>query len=1056
MRDYLRATISETPALVHPNIHVYTAPRLGPLFDHLANRIATDPLPPFESETILLVHNIGLERWIEHQLADRHGCAAALDVVSPRTFIERIIRRNIALPRVVDDQYISDPFEQTGLTWTIHAFLSELPEDPAFDPLRFWLKRSGGTILPLAARIAQIFDDYQIYRPDLLVAWKDGDNPLSDWQPSRWQQPLWQHLCVQANVEGNTIRDRAADMFQLLNFLDQTDTRPRGVPARITLFGAQVLPEIYTRILKTLAHFVPVYWYAVQSDVDSLETYPLGRLLGDQQREFGEIVEKLDPASIGKIESEDVDEAGDSILHVIQRELQGEDVERPPFDPADASIRIHDCHSVLREMEVLKDQLLDAFENIPDLTPDEVAILVTDTQTYGPLIDAVFHSTDEDAPLKVQAARTQSLEMRTLDAFTHILGLANSRITVHAILELLEDPTIRRAAGILREEVPDLTEWVRDSRIRWGIDGEHRSTWQFPNDDAFTWKRGLDRMLLGYAVGVTDEPMLDMLPLADETLDRSELLGRFAFWIHTLLDELETLRKPRSLADWATTLADILNRFFLPEEKEEIEALGFLRSQISELDGLEPILDSTRHRVPIAEIHVFLESKSQLFEQRDQKLTGRITVTDFVRFRYAPFRVIACVGMNDGLFPRRTRLADIDARSIKPQPGDYNPRSLDKQLFLDAVLAADERLIVTFTGHSQRDNSERAPSVVVDALLDAVGTREVIVRHPLQPFSPRYFSSEDERLFSYEARQCVPPSADRSDVPPFVPSGFDIKEEATAEFLDLTVDQLADAWANPSRFFSRNLGIFLDEDDITLEEIEPLEIASGLEKYKISDLILTRLMEDDPPEKIYRYLRASDQLPPGELGRIAFDSVLNDVKEIREAILAHGEGSPLDCMREGDSWRIAGRVPRMTDGGGILYRVGDIHGRYLLRGWIMHLLLGADRPFTMIGKDGTTRFDPLSDPDAILEDLVRGYREMQGKAVPLFAKASSEYAVNPETLGKIATNFWKEDRNAYKDNDDPNVQLVFRGRDPFAENATSFTSWSNRLWSLVKEHEVKV
>lgn len=1039
---------------MRPNIYLYTAPRLGPLFDHLADRIGADPLPPFESETILLVHNVGLEKWIEHRLADRQGCAAALDVVSPRTLIERLIRQNIALPRVVDEQYLSDPFEQIGLTWTIHAFLSDLPKDEAFDPLRFWLERSGGARLPLAARIARIFDDYQIYRPELLVDWKKGENPVSDWKPSEWQQPLWRHLCEQAHVDGKEIRDRASDMIELLNFLDQTETRPNGLPARITLFGAQVFPPIYVRILRAISDFAPIHWYAVQSDSGGLEMSPLGRLLGDQQREFEKIISELAPASIHAIPVDPP--KADSFLHIIQGELQGERLERSPFDPADASLRIHNCHSALREMEVLKDQLLDAFESIPDLKSDEVAILVTDIQTYGPLIDAVFHSTDEDAPLKVQTARSHSLQMRTLEAFTRLLGLVNSRITVHAILELLDDPAIRRAAGILREEVPHLTEWIRKSRIRWGIDGDHRSAWGFPDDDAFTWKRGIDRMLLGYAAGSTDEPILNVLPLGDETLDQADLLGRLAFWVQSVLDELEQLRKLRSLNEWAGILADILNRFFAPEEKEEIEALRFLRSLISDLDGLQPILDTARHRVPVSEIHAFLESKLQQFEQRDQKLTGRITVTDFVRFRYAPFRVIACVGLNDGLFPRRTRLADIDVRSSRdPLPGDYDPRSLDKQLFLDAVLAAGERLIVTYTGRSQRDNSECAPSVVVDALLDAVGDAQVVVKHPLQPFSPQYFSSEDSRLFSYEGRQCVPPSADRSEVPPFVPPTFVIPEESSAEFLDLSINHLADALANPSKFFSRNLGIRLDDDEKTLEDIEPLEIAKGLENYQVSDVILTRLMEDESPEDIFRYLRAGDQLPPGELGKIAFDNVLTDVQEIRSKILGCGPGSPKDCTWETDTWRISGRVPRMTDDGGMIYRVGRIHGKYLLRGWITHLVLGATQPFTMIGKDGVRWFGPLVDPEAILDDLVRGYRQMRFEVVPLFEKASFEYVEKPATLDKLAADFWDAGFNVQKDRDDPNVQLIFRGRDPFADNAGPFTEWANRLWNLVKEYEVK-
>src|SRR4051812_25030545 len=82
--------------------------------------------------------------------------------------------------------------------------------------------------------------------------------------------------------------------------------------------------------------------------------------------------------------------------------------------------------------------------------------------------------------------------------------------------------------------------------------------------------------------------------------------------------------------------------------------------------------------------------------------------------------------------------------------GDRDPRTEDRQLLLDALLAATDRLIVTYTGNDERTNVARPPAVPIGELLDVVdltaraehgdARAQVVVRHPLQPFDPRNFT----------------------------------------------------------------------------------------------------------------------------------------------------------------------------------------------------------------------------------------------------------------------------------------------------------------------------
>jgi exodeoxyribonuclease V gamma subunit len=642
-------------------LRVVAAPRLAPLFDHLADRLAAEPLPPFEREAVMVVHNTGLSSWIEHRLADRLGCAAAIETVAPRSLADRMVRDYLGRTRLVTeegDQVMRDPFELAGLTWSIHAILSDLPQEPHFDPLRAYLDRAGTGALPLAARLARVFDDYQVYRPELLAAWRRGEDPLAEWPPSAWQMPLWRLLCDAATMpeSGEPILDRAGEMLGLIDWFERQRGAPDRLPTRLTVFGALVFPQIYARMLRAISRFVPITWYAVLPPGSAAgAVQPLRRLLGGQITEFKDFLRSAGSPEVEHLELPAGDEPS-TALHVLQQDIlqnrRRQPGERAPLAGDDASLRIHDCHGPLRELEVMRDQILDAFDTIPGLRPDEVVILLADLKSYAPLVDAVFGGSEGDARLPYHIVRNpRGPAQRVLDAFVRLLALAGGRITAPELLELLDEPSVRRAAGIREEEAPDLREWVRRTHIRWGTDGSHKSAFGLPEDDAHTWRHGLDRLMLGYAMGETEAPVLGVLPYAEQALDRADLLGRFALWTQTLFDELDALRASRELDAWSETLAQLLTTFFDPLAEEELEAVRFVRQQVADLAQLHHLVPAGG-RVPFAAVRSHLTDAISRYEGRDRVLTGRITVTDFERLRYAPFRVIACAGLNDGAFPR--------------------------------------------------------------------------------------------------------------------------------------------------------------------------------------------------------------------------------------------------------------------------------------------------------------------------------------------------------------------------------------------------------------------
>ena len=73
---------------------------------------------------------------------------------------------------------------------------------------------------------------------------------------------------------------------------------------------------------------------------------------------------------------------------------------------------------------------------------------------------------------------------------------------------------------------------------------------------------------------------------------------------------------------------------------------------------------------------------------RENFRTGTLTVCTMVPMRSVPHRVVCLVGLDDGVFPRAGAVDGDDVLARRPMTGERDVRSEDRQLFLDAILAA--------------------------------------------------------------------------------------------------------------------------------------------------------------------------------------------------------------------------------------------------------------------------------------------------------------------------------------------------------------------------------
>lgn len=1075
------------------SLRLFTAPQLSPLFDHFAEQLARNPLPPRDDE-IIVVQSQGMRRWLTLQVADRFGCAGSLQMPFPATFVRELGQR-LTRERAGRDE--SDPFSRDVLAWRVDALLRALPEgDEAFAPLRSYLRGSDDRGVDerarfgLAAQIAARLDDYQMFRADILGEWESGRDTPQELPHARWQAALWRRLCADA---GDGALHLAARMRRAIEAL--AGGAPTNLPGRITVFGVSTLPPAFLELLAALARHAEVTVYCASLPADA--PHPIASTFGGQSRQFieglvrqGGALTRLSPPPT----------RGTGLLASLQRELaEGGAGDSPiAIGADDPSLRIHDAHGRLRQVEIIRDQLLAALAADPSLRPHDLLLLVPDAAEWAPLVDAVFGVKSDDTPRIPYRIADRPIRRTepAAEALARLLALEGGRFGRSEVFGFLAHPLARQAASLSEGEIESIEEAIDRANVRWGYDAESREALGLPRYEDASWRAGLDRLLLGTAVGRVDDLVLGVLPEAGDTTGDPETLATFADWVDDLAEALAGWREPRTLADWSATLAAAVDRFLLASEPGEEAMILALSATIRRLASMQAVA-RYESAVPFAVVRDWLEVQLDDDGFGSGFLQGGMTVAALKPMRSLPFRVIAVAGLDDGDFPRRERRSAFDLLE-HDRPGDRDLRSDDRQLFLDLLLAAGDRLVLTHGGHAVSDNSPRAPSVVIDELLDHLdrrtggeGRRLLVVEHPLQPFSARYFSPGlDPRLITYSKAHA---SAARASARPgdgdlpFITAPVAGAAAAPAPRLDVTLDTLTSCWMNPSRFFcTRVLRFTLPGDQAALSDEELFE-PTYLEQGSVKAQMLAKALGGDrDAEREQRRLVADGALPPQALGVAWHGKLWGEVEEVLQKVPPnHTRGEPVPFTIDGDGWRLAGRIDGIRGGERYVVRAGKLSATHRIRAWVEHIAMCAARECgvdglpestVMVGKldkkVGLLRFAKVHDARAILHGLVVAVRSGHDAPLPFFPQAAwewSEVTYPPPKRGKpvapgspaearsAATDAYHAEPGEYGsggDVHDPYIALCFRGVDPMDTRWGDFERLVTTLFPVSPAGEV--
>lgn len=1045
-----------------PGLHWYCSNRMLRLVDELA-RVVREPGPDALASEVLVVPGNGLAPWLSQELCVRLGVWANPTYLDPRNFahwaLERLPGSGVEAAARVDSE---------TLFWAVYAELEGALANPGFESLGRYVDNDdgGGRYFQLCRQIARSFDRYRVYRPDLVERWQGRKRVAGDSGAQGqlslfsefgacdpWQGRLWQRVWRRLKVEPAAAFDK-----QLQALLQEPHGAKTRLPERLSAFGVTNLPPAYLKLLVGLSRRIQVHLFLLcsgQAELDARHLPSLPPLASPLNWEFSQLLRTECERQGARLQRHDdfVQPTAAGPLGSLQRRLLS--AGKPSESEAGDSLSVHSCHGPLREVEVLHDQLLDLLARDPTLQPEHIVVASPAMDRYAPFVQAVFDRPlmrTERIPYCI-ADRTQPEDAPVLDAFARVVELAQGRVPASAVLDLLAQQVIASKFELGSSDLEAVHAWVTGSNIRWGMDADHKQSQGHPADEINSWRFGISRLLLGYALAPGERKLVGpYLPYGDTEGQSAERMGRVLAFLEALLLSLKQLSQPQTLVEWADTIRVVFDRLFEDDEANQGQGQSLTLA-------LERLVSTGRRGglsrpVPLAVVSSVLMDEFAKAQSARGYRVGGVTFCSMVLCRSVPFRVVCLMGLSDRDFPRGDRVSEFDALAAGARRwGDPSRRLEDRHVLVEALLSAQERILITFAGQSLRDNACLPPSVLVSQWLDALGQDQAhscLVRHPLHPFSRRYFDGTSPKLFSYQQRYLVGAQS-RTDSANnrYRFSSKPLPECPQPAEPVVFVAELVRFLQRPTRFIAQQrLGLFLQEATAITPDREPHEL-EPLEAHWVGATLLQSLQAGQSEDEAWRRIYASGLLPRENPAQVARDTQLPRVRELRESIDAATRGgavSPLAVDLRLGPTRLLGELGGLYPRGLVRFQYSKIRARHQLALWVEHLVLCAIRDTRrgrkapaptslLLGRDTRTggvtgwELEPIDDPLSPLTQLCQLLSAGMQQPLHFFPIASCDFARARGSASKPPEHAWSRAQRAFEDERarDPYLQRFYAG-----------------------------
>lgn len=1086
-------------------LNVFKSNKMENLMDALTSVLSRPLDNPMMSEW-LGIQSRGMKQRICMHMAEDFNICANMLFLFPRQMVEQILLNFIPLK----DQ--KESLNEDFIFWSVMGLINDNQSFKQLSSIENYIKddETGKKLYQLSMKIARVFDDYQIYRPHMLMDWQKHNSNEALKDPSaRWQAKLWNQ--VVSSAAQNHLAS-AAHLF--LKDFSVENMKRQNLPQRMSLFGISALPEMFMQVFEKVSYILDInlfllvpsnqFFFDIKSakqlgkialnqetGIDSESslyyemTNPLLSSMGTAGKDFFSFLETFDyHEPLDDLFNDPVDSSY-TMLSLLQSDIfnlvhrkKGQDKVAVAVAKTDRSVSIHACHSPMREAQVLKDLLLNEFEKDPDLAPHDIIVMLPDIEVYASFIESVF-TLENPLPFSVSDRRKRS-ESESLDAFLKITALKNSRLEQKQVLDLLLSDSIAQKFKITFDEISMIEKMAEDSRILWGRDADYRESLGLPPFEENTWQFGLQRLFMGMAMPENYQiPVQGIMGCESfQGLDL-EVLGKFARFCDSLFSSLETLDNQKTVEKWCEVLKKLSDSLIARNQKNG-EDLAFLFQTI---DQISESCQKAEFKGTVSFDVIFsvLEQKLDQNISQGNFLAGNITFCNIMPMRSIPYKIVVLMGMDEKSFPRQVFNPGFDLIKKYPKPGDKIKRDEDRYLFLEALLSARKKMIITYTGMSIQDNSIIPCSGVVSELADTMeesfnfpekGYRYYFY-HFLHPFNREYFI-QGNAFYSFSNDNCQIAKVlyeKNPDKPCFIQKCLTQKDENLP--LTINLDEVIRFFKNPVEYFIKEkLSIEkprLEEQNMDREAFS----LSGLDLYFLGNFLVEQQAKSRQTD-FYPVLKAMGSLPFGEKGRLEYKNLQKSVLPVIAAarkIAEEKQLPPVALEADIDNLIVSANFSNITEKGIYYLSYGRLNGARLLSAWIRHLFfnLYASEHYPgqtfCIGRDPKNKKPVLTHlfpalglkAGSYFKDLIQIFSRARQKPFYFFCETSWQFvqalskenldAGRPEldhdlvfkAMNRVKTN-WYGGFAQSGEKENPYISLCVENSDPFENIETLFSS----------------
>ena len=660
----------------------YTSSRLffSNCLENLFNKLQENVFPinsfPLDKR-IVIVPSLSLERWICKKFAENLGIAAGIETY----FLEESISKLFHTP---------PPLTRLQLIINLEEKICFLQDK--WPQLKKYIGEKRKRSLSLAKILATLFLRYSVY----------GNNKCGEWEknPSSWQEDLW--------------REVVSTWHYPIDCL--SSLRPKNNEGIIHLFGFSHIPPLYFYFFKNLGSYFYQLSCCQEFWSDMTNSHPILTYLGRVGREMARLVEESDIITEELYETTD----NENQLNSLQRELLFLCEEDKKHD---ATIQLHVAQTAHHEIEILHKNLVTLLNEDSFLEPKDIIVMAPDISLYEPFISAIF---TKSIPYNIEK---DSLIDPELEALFLLISLEKKRFNAKAVILLFSHPLFMKKMGWGSDQLEQITKWVVDTDIRWGLNAKHRDDLLKKRlckneieDDTATWERGINILFEELAKSNSHYRI---------NFSQAELLGEWKSVLDDLTSDIKIFSEELTLDQWSKKLLELHKKYFFSSENirfylDQIKGSGSLYS----LECVQTLLEE-------------LVSNKGII---NTSVVQAVNFCSMLPMRAIPAKIICLIGMNHDSFPRREFLENLDM--LKNGGGDYAPSRVDfdRYLFLEVLLSAREKLIISYLGVDPFDHSELPPSPIVTQLMPYISHKykhtlwssaKHIKKQPQIFFSPR-------------------------------------------------------------------------------------------------------------------------------------------------------------------------------------------------------------------------------------------------------------------------------------------------------------------------------